>query len=81
MKKQKPIKTWLWPDHAISKTESRQLREEHNATVNVVVELVDRLRSLVKVTIEDYGGPSAEMEMEMDAATAIISRVEEAMKS
>lgn len=27
-------KCWLWPDHAISKAESRELREEHNAIVN-----------------------------------------------
>lgn len=29
------MKTWQWPDHVISKSESRRLREEHNALVNV----------------------------------------------
>ena len=31
---------WLWPDHAIGKQESRQLREEHNAVVNSHAELL-----------------------------------------
>lgn len=26
--------SWLWPDHAIGKKESRKLREEHNAVLN-----------------------------------------------
>ena len=26
--------SWLWPDHVIGKRESRQLRDDHNATVN-----------------------------------------------
>jgi hypothetical protein len=25
---------WLWPDHVISKRESRRLRDEHNEAVN-----------------------------------------------
>lgn len=35
---------WLWPDHAISKRESRQLREEHNAVVNLNSELLEALK-------------------------------------
>ena len=34
------MKTWLWPDRKISKTESRALREEHNALVNVSADLL-----------------------------------------
>ena len=41
-------KSWLWPDRAISKTESRELREEHNALVNSHAELIDALRDLAK---------------------------------
>lgn len=32
--------SWLWPDRTISKRESRQLREEHNALVNEYAELL-----------------------------------------
>ena len=32
--------SWLWPDHAIGKRESRRLRDEHNATVNSRAELL-----------------------------------------
>ncbi len=35
----KECNSWLWPDRAISKTESRKLREEHNALVNVYAEI------------------------------------------
>lgn len=34
------FRSWLWPDHSISKAESRQLREEHNALVNAYAALV-----------------------------------------
>jgi hypothetical protein len=30
---------WHWPDHTISKTESRQLREEHNRAVNEITSM------------------------------------------
>jgi hypothetical protein len=33
-------KCWLWPDHAIGKRESRQLREEHNSVVNINADLL-----------------------------------------
>ena len=33
--------SWLWPDKRIGKRESRKLREEHNAVVNLNAELVD----------------------------------------
>jgi len=35
--------TWLWPDRAIGKRESRTLREEHNATVNALADTVEAL--------------------------------------
>ena len=31
---------WLWPDHVIGKRESRKLREEHNALINVAADLL-----------------------------------------
>ena len=34
---------WLWPDRQISKTESRELREEHNALVNAYGNALDVL--------------------------------------
>lgn len=39
--------TWLWPDHAITKAESRNLREEHNALANSHAELLAACRALV----------------------------------
>lgn len=38
-------RTWLWPDHAIGKGESRQLREEHNHAVNTIEKLRAALAS------------------------------------
>ncbi len=37
---------WLWPDHNIGKRESRQLREEHNALVNLCGLLSDLARAV-----------------------------------
>lgn len=37
-------KPWLWPDHVIGKRESRRLREEHNAAVNIL----DPMREALK---------------------------------
>lgn len=36
-------KSFLWPDHAISKAESRRIREEHNAAINDMSELLEAL--------------------------------------
>lgn len=33
-------KPWLWPDHEIGKRESRQLREDHNAVINQLSQLL-----------------------------------------
>lgn len=40
-------KTWLWPDRTISKRESRELRDEHNALANSHAALLDALRECV----------------------------------
>jgi hypothetical protein len=34
---------WLWPDKEISKSESRQLREEHNEIVNKLYKALNDL--------------------------------------
>jgi len=41
------MNTWLWPDHEISKSESRRLREEHNALANSHADLMRALRDTV----------------------------------
>lgn len=46
--------SWLWPDHAISKQESRQLREEHNALVNLNAELLEALKSVFGLMDENW---------------------------
>ena len=40
---------WHWPDHNIGKRESRRLREEHNAAMNLNAELVNGLEMAEKV--------------------------------
>jgi hypothetical protein len=48
--------TWLWPDHVISKRESGELREQHNATVNSHAELLALLeRSMGWLLQSDVG--------------------------
>ena len=37
-------KSFLWPDHNIGKRESRRIREEHNAAINDMSELLEALR-------------------------------------
>ncbi len=39
---------WLWPDHVISKRESRALREQHNALVNSHAGNTAKLISVIK---------------------------------
>lgn len=49
------MKTWLWPNRTISKTESAQLREEHNATVNATADLAAACRDLCTlIDVEDH---------------------------
>jgi len=45
------MNTWLWPDREISKSESRRLREEHNALVNLNADL---LRALQRIESNAY---------------------------
>jgi hypothetical protein len=40
--------SWLWPDRTISERESRQLREEHNALVNLNAELLEALEAVLQ---------------------------------
>jgi hypothetical protein len=40
--------TWLWPDHTIGKRESRELREEHNATVSALCNLIEATEYLIQ---------------------------------
>lgn len=68
------LKSWLWPDHNIGKRESRRLRDEHNATVNVAVDLLAALRRVVATC---HGDPLTDAAREAknaalyDAAAAI----------
>jgi hypothetical protein len=43
-----PVKSWLWPDRAIGKVGSRQLREEHNAVVNSHDALLEALKAAIE---------------------------------
>lgn len=50
--------TWHWPDHVISKRESRRLREEHNALANSHHELLsiaEAYRNLLKTMAHTDG--------------------------
>jgi hypothetical protein len=48
-------RTWLWPDHRISKSESAALREEHNRLVNSHAALLKALRIAQAALDEDPG--------------------------
>lgn len=39
------LNCFLWPDRAIGKKESREIREAHNATVDLAVQLRDALKA------------------------------------
>lgn len=45
--------SWLWPDRVIGKRESRRLRDEHNALVNRVAQLVKENTTLLQVSAEN----------------------------
>jgi hypothetical protein len=49
-------KCWLWPDRTIGKNESRALREEHNATVNVNTELSAALHKTLDALYNETHG-------------------------
>lgn len=50
-------KSWLWPDHAISKQESRALREEHNALVNAHAGLLEACEQAEHWLSEEAASP------------------------
>lgn len=64
---------WLWPDHAIGKSESRRLREEHNALLNSHAELLEALRDMLEWT--ERG--DAAIDPPTDAARAAIAKATE----
>ena len=48
--------SWLWPDRVIYKRESRALRDEHNAVVNLCATLVEALAMLDRIRWTDWPG-------------------------
>lgn len=57
--------SWLWPDRVIGKRESRQLREEHNATNNLLHEALDQLETLADAAFKrdtSMGDPALTMQ-------------------
>mgnify|MGYP000891963766 FL=1 len=48
---------WHWPDRVIGKRESRQLRDEHNATENLLHDAIDLLdAAAARVELEHSEG-------------------------
>ena len=66
------MKTWLWPDHTISKSESRTLREEHNALVNLNADLLERLLALTPGGSEFAGDPMRCLEFVEDRMATVM---------
>lgn len=65
--------SWLWPDRTIGKRESRKLREEHNALVNLNAELMEALKRTEQALafyVEDKGESDIEALHEARAAIA-----------
>ena len=61
-------KSFLWPDHNIGKRESRRIREEHNAAINDMSELLEALRETLEFAIEANNRlPSPESKEEMES--------------
>ena len=51
------MKFWHWPDRVIGKRESRQLRDEHNATASLLHEAIELLEAAARrVEIEKSEG-------------------------
>lgn len=40
-------KSFLWPDHVISKAESRRIRDEHNAAINALAGALSACRMVI----------------------------------
>ena len=66
------MKAWLWPDRVIGKRASAQLREEHNAAVNVAAELLAALEAMAEHEGErQYSGIGTEHDSDaLEAAKA-----------
>ena len=61
-------KSFLWPDHNIGKRESRRIREEHNAAINDMSELLEALRETLEFAIEANNRlPPPESKEEMES--------------
>lgn len=60
----KTFNSWLWPDRTISKAESRQLRDEHNAAVNEIATLRAAL-AVARATVELHANQCAEWSARM----------------
>lgn len=61
-------KSFLWPDHIIGKRESRRIREEHNAAINDMSELLEALRETLEFAIEANNRlPPPESKEEMES--------------
>ena len=61
-------KSFLWPDHVIGKRESRRIREEHNAAINDMSELLEALRETLEFAIEANNRlPPPESKEEMES--------------
>lgn len=68
--------SWLWPDHIISRRESRALREGHNALVNSHAELLEALRELRLAVYAEHPNLPASYTDAMLAAQAAIAKAE-----
>ena len=74
-------KSFLWPDHIIGKGESRRIREEHNAAINDMSELLEALRETLEFAIEANNRlPSPESKEEMESGFGCNSWTVEAFK-
>jgi len=53
---------FLWPDHAIGKRESREIREQHNASIQALLderrELLEALEGFLSWSIENEERPN-----------------------
>lgn len=70
--------SWLWPDRNIGKRESRQLREEHNRTVNSHADLLAALREVAAMLADhpDAQRGNSKVHYLMHATSAAIAKAE-----
>lgn len=63
---------WLWPDRAITKLESRHLREEHNKAMQHRADLLAALELFLEVgeVMDRTNGPAAPRSARWHAETA-----------